>query len=138
MQNLIKIHPADFVEQSKILNNLPTKNIALIVIDTMGFHYRVSSKINYKGATDLMIQQLDYLQNLSRQNKIPIIITNQVYQSFKTNETKIVAGDILRNRADLMIKLIKTPRTLTVEYPEKKDNKLLFEIRNEGIFKVEK
>src|SRR3989338_8123722 len=43
IHNLIKIHPSDFKEQGQIINNLPLKNIALIIIDTIGFHYRIAS-----------------------------------------------------------------------------------------------
>lgn len=136
MQNLIKIHPTSFEEQSKILNTLPTKNIALIIIDTISFYYRINSKENLKETNEILIQQLDYLKQLSENNKIPIIIANQVYQSFNNTGTKIVAGDILKHRASLLIKLIKTPRTLFVEYPEKTPNQFLFEIKNEGIFKI--
>jgi DNA repair protein RadB len=147
MNNLIKIHPTSFEEQNSLINRLPIKNISLIVIDTIGFYYRTEKKENYKETNETLINQVEKLKAIA-ENKIPIIITNQVYQSIDTKEIKIVGGDILKHRADLLIKLKRTPRILTVEYPIKEKNKdyeenietnkMYFEIKNEGIFKIEK
>lgn len=136
LHNLIKIHPASFEEQNEIIKNLPIKNVSLIVIDTICFFYRIAIKDDYQKANELLIQQIGHLKTIA-ENKIPIILTNQVYQSLD-NQTKIVSGKILSKNSSLLIKLLRHPRTLIIEYPEKEDNEMLFEIRNEGIFKVEK
>lgn len=133
IQNLIKIRPSSFEEQDKIIKKLPNKNISLIVIDTISFFYRLAVKEDYKKANEMLINQIEKLKEIA-ENKIPVILTNQIYQ-LKQNEIKIVSGKILSERADLLIQLKKTPRALIIKKPERENNKLLFEIKNEGIFK---
>lgn len=135
LENLIKIHPANFSEQEKIIQNLPIKNISLIIIDTISFHYRIASKENQKTTNESLIKQIETLKKIGEDNNISIILTNQVYIG-PDNQTKIVSGKILSKNSKLLIKLLRTPRTLVIEYPEIENNKLLFEIKNEGIIKT--
>lgn len=134
LHNLIKIHPTSFEEQDEIIKNLPRKNISLIIIDTICFFYRIAIKEDYQKANEILISQIEHLKIIA-ENKIPIIMTNQVYQGLD-NQPKIVSGKILSNNSSLLIKLLRHPRTLIIDYLEKENNEMLFEIRNDGIFKV--
>lgn len=117
-------------EKIKFLLELIKKNkISLVIIDTIGCHYRRLLKHNHELANAMLKSQLNILKSIAKY--IPVLITNQVYSDLK-GDFNIVSGNLIKNYAPLLIKLQKNPRKLILEN-EKKE--FLFEIRNEGIFK---
>ena len=115
-------------EKIKILKDLiKNKKISLIIVDTIGIHYRRLLKHNAELANSMLKIQLNILKDLSKE--IPVIIANQVYSNMN-GSFEIVSGNLIRNYPSLLIKLQKDPRKLILEN-EKKEFR--FEIGNEGI-----
>ena len=115
-------------EKIKILKDLvKNKKISLIIVDTIGCHYRRLLKHNAELANSMLKIQLNILKDLSKE--IPVVITNQVYSNM-AGSFEIVSGNLIRNYSSLLIKLQKEPRKLILEN-EKKE--FMFEIGNEGI-----
>lgn len=130
LKNIFVIRPKNFEDQEKLILNLP-KNISLIIIDTMGYYYRMKVRENNYTTNKSLDKQLNKLKDLSK--KTPILINNQVYSDTKGN-INVIGGNMLRNWSDNIIKLEKEPRKLKLEKPESKE--FLFEIKNNGVFKT--
>ena len=129
LKNVLILRPQNFEEQHKVINNLPTKNIALIIIDTLGHFYRIALKENYKEANKKVDQQLQSLKEITQKN-VPVILINQVYDNYEKGITP-VGGSMIKNWCQTIIKLEKEPRKIIREKKEKKE--ALFEIKNETI-----
>jgi len=158
LQNVLLLKPTSFSEQEKdfekLLSYVKKGNISLIIIDSIAMLYRLElgiaisakeneeiGKINRK-----LANQLRALNEISRKQNIPIIITNQVYSLFSKNEedqklereVSMVGGDLLKYWSKCLIELqnshgrrkliLKKHRSLPVK-------ELDFEITNEGIKK---
>ena len=158
LKNILLISPTNFEEQKKIFstlnNQLKKEQIKLIVIDGMAMLYRIELGEAKKDGDETIrkinsdvAKQMKILAEISKKQNIPIVITNQVYQGFLSEEdwkngvereTNIVGGDLFQYWSKCIIELknekgkrkaiLKKHRSL----PEKE---LIFEIRNEGIFK---
>jgi DNA repair protein RadB len=156
LKNILLISPSNFDEQKKFFatlnNHLRKEQISLIVVDGMAMLYRLElgtarEENKVKEINSEVAKQMKLLAEISRKQDIPIIITNQVYQGFLSEEDwkkgvereiNIVGGDlfqywskcifVLKNEKGKRKAILKKHRSL----PEKE---LDFEIRNEGIFK---
>lgn len=156
--NIILLKPTSFSEQEKafekLLKEIKNQKIGLIVVDGMTMLYRLElaeakkkseqeiQKINSK-----LAKQLRTLAEIARTKLIPVIVTNQVYSEFLSEEelragkektVHMVGGNLLEYWSKCIIELqnnrgkkkaiIKKHRSL----PEKT---LDFEIVNNGIRK---
>ncbi|MCL5018297.1 MAG: DNA repair and recombination protein RadB [Candidatus Pacearchaeota archaeon] len=159
LQNILLITPADFSEQKKFFttlnNHLKNEQISLVVVDSMAMLYRLElGDARQEGGDDTIkdvnrevARQMKLLAEISKNQNIPVIVTNQVYRGYQSEEdwkngvereTNIVGGDLLQYWSKCIIELknekgkrkaiLKKHRSL----PEKE---MGFEIRNEGIFK---
>lgn len=158
LKNILLITPADFDEQKKffttINNQLKKEQISLIIVDGMAMLYRLElgdarekENEDVRNVNREVARQMKLLYEISKKQGIPILITNQVYRGFLSEEdwkngvereTSIVGGDLfqywckciieLKNEKGKRKAILKKHRSL----PEKE---LGFEIRNEGIFK---
>ncbi len=134
--NIIILKPRDFDEQKKYFKKLidivENSKISLIIVDTIGVHYRSEVKKDYKNATKAINYQMKILKWASKKN-IPIILTNQVYSNLE-NKIINVGGNMIKNLCNCIIKLDKDPRKLIVEKPNNKE--ILFDIKEDGIVKI--
>jgi len=158
LKNIVILKPTNFQEQKKaflkMLEELKSKNVGLIIVDSMTMLYRLElSDARKKGVEEIkkinndLANQMRNLYEIARKREIPVIITSQVYSGFlseeewlsgKEAEIKVVGGDILKYYSKCIIELqnkdgkkkaiIRKHRSL----PEKELN---FEIVNEGIIK---
>ena len=162
LQNILLLKPTSFQEQQQsfqqMLKHVKNESISLIIIDSIAMLYRLElgtaietknqeeiSKINRK-----LANQLRTLNEITRKQNIPVIITNQVYSQFTVNSSpstvnstqerrvSMVGGDLLKYWSKCLIEIknhngrrsliLKKHRSL----PEKE---LPFEITNSGIRK---
>lgn len=158
LQNILLLKPTSFSEQQKAFQQMLTyvKNgdISLIIIDSIAMLYRLElgdaislndskkiSKVNRNLANQLRI-----LNEISRKQNIPVIVTNQVYSAFSRNpedklkerQVSMVGGDLLKYWSKCLIELqnsygkrkliLKKHRSLPVK-------ELVFEIIRSGIRK---
>lgn len=158
LKNFFLISPANFEEQKKFFttlnNQLKREQISLIVVDGMAMLYRLELGDARQEGDDTIhdvnrevARQMKLLAEISKNQNIPVIVTNQVYRGYQSEEdwkkgiereTNIVGGDLLQYWSKCIIELknekgkrkaiLKKHRSL----PEKE---LGFEIRNEGIVK---
>jgi len=113
LKNIIIIAPTSFEEQKKVLKEIKTiierEKIALIAFDSIAMLYRLKlgSQEEISATNREMAEQLRTLSELARKNNIPVIVTNQVYTSFKTGDVAMVGGDLLKYWSKCIVKLEK-------------------------------
>jgi len=126
LDNLFILKPTSFDEQEKsfgdLLREIKNNKIGLIVVDGMTMLYRLELAEAIQEKNDLKIKEINsklarqmrILAEISRNREIPIIITNQVYSEFlsedeirsgKEREYRMVGGDILKYWSKCLIEL---------------------------------
>ena len=159
LENIILAQLTSFDEQRKffsnILNKLKKDHVKLLVVDGVAMLYRlelgdaIKSKENYniKEINREVAFQMRILAEISRKEKIPIIITNQVYNVFLSEEdlrkgvekqTNLVGGDLFKYWSKCIIEL-KNDRgkrkAILIKHRSLPEKELGFEIKNLGVFK---
>jgi len=157
--NILLLEPKSFDEQKKIfatlLDRVKKKDISLIVVDSMAMLYRLELGGALKEEGDGKIKevnremssQMRTLAEIARKEKIPVLITNQVYKEFlseedfrngKEAETNIVGGDLFKYWSKCIIELKMSGgkrKAILLKHRSLPQKEFSFEIRNEGIFK---
>lgn len=146
LKRIIFLRPLNFDEQKKAFETLKgiiNDSVGLIVLDSIAMLYRLElgkSKNLYAINRDLGLQ-LSYLTEIARKQKIPVLVTNQVYPDFeKDGEIKMVGGDLLKYQSKCLIELqvidgkrkaiLRKHRSL----PDQKE--ILFRITDKGIEEI--
>ncbi len=157
LKNIFLLEPTDFEEQKKdfslLLNKIKKEHVGLIVVDSMTSLYRLElgefrkneskiKELNWKVA-----EQMRTLAEISRKQKIPVILTNQVYSGFLSEEdlkkgvkreANIVGGDLLKYWSKCIIELqIENRKRIAIllKHRSMPSKELNFEVRDKGIFK---
>jgi DNA repair protein RadB len=131
------------------------EQIGLIVVDGMSMLYRLElgevdnlkEKEKIKEVNREVAKQMRTLAEIARKQKIPVIITNQVYSNFLSEEqwksgvereTSIVGGDLFKYWSKCIIELKGTSgkrKAILLKHRSLPQKELSFEIFNEGIRK---
>ncbi|MGD6934922.1 MAG: ATPase domain-containing protein [Candidatus Bathyarchaeia archaeon] len=121
---IILIKPVDFKEQTAVIDRIGdyvTKNVGLIVVDTMNSLYGAkvaesSSKAKAFSVNRELNRQMALLAQVAKIQKIPIIITSQVRSMFSdpSGNVKPAANRVLTFWADNIISL-KPTETKTIK-----------------------
>ncbi len=159
LKNFLLISPSNFEEQKKFFSTLNAhlrrEQISLVVVDSMAMLYRLElgdartkeSDENVKKINREVANQMKILAEISRKQNIPVVITNQVYQGFQSEEDwkngveremNIVGGDLFQYWSKCIIQLRNEKgrrRAILLKHRSLPEKELGFEIRNEGIFK---
>ena len=159
LQNIFLLNPTSFEEQKKIflrlLERVKKENIGLIVVDGMAMLYRLELGDALKLKDDYKVKevnrevakQMRVLAEISRKEQIPIIITNQVYHGFLSEEewkkgirpdVNLVGGDLFKYWSKTIIELKNLDgkrKAILLKHRSMPQKELNFEIRNEGIFR---
>jgi len=151
--------PTNFEEQKKtfsqLLDKMKKEYIGLIIIDGMATLYRLElgeasqlkndykiKELNWKVA-----QQMRILSEISRKQNIPVIITNQVYSDFVSDEDfrkgvkkdiNFVGGDLMKYWSKCIIELKlenRKRKAILLKHRSLPLKELNFEIRDRGIFR---
>jgi len=159
---------------SNLLNRVKNKHISLIIVDGMAMLYRlelgdargsndnsetkkISNSQNSKRKEFLnekvksinreVAKQMRILAEISRKQNIPIIITNQVYKSFLSEEDwkkgiqremNIVGGDLLKYWSKCIIELKNDrakKKAILLKHRSLPQKEMSFEIKDKGVFK---
>ncbi|MEM2874253.1 MAG: DNA repair and recombination protein RadB [Candidatus Nanoarchaeia archaeon] len=147
LKNLIILEPTNFDEQKKFFSQLPelvaTEKPELIIVDSIAMLYRLQLGAEEVYETNReMANQLAILSEIARKKNIPILVTNQVYTDFKTENVKMVGGDLLKYWSKCIIKLenVNGFRRASIwkhrSLPAGKE--VFFSINNAGLFEVPK
>ncbi|MGC9310007.1 MAG: DNA repair and recombination protein RadB [Candidatus Nanoarchaeia archaeon] len=158
LQNILLLKPTTFEEQElafgKLLKYLKQQAIALIIVDSITMLYRLElgdaikqGDERIKEVNRKLAHQLRTLAEIARKQSIPVLVTNQVYSDFISEEEKkqgitrrvnMVGGDLLKYWSKCLIELqnFRGKRKLILRkhrsLPEKSMD---FEIINKGIKK---
>lgn len=159
LENIILLKPVSFDEQeqafSKLLKEIKSSSINLIIVDGITMLYRLAlaearEKKNIDEIREInskLAKQLRVLAEIARTRNIPVIITNQVYSEFlsdeelragKEREIHMVGGDLLKywSKCLLELKNDRGKRTLILRKHRSLPEKSLdFEIINSGVRK---
>ena len=159
LKNILLLNPTNFEEQKKVFQKLlyqvGKENIGLIVADSMAMLYRLELGDAYELKDNRKIQevnrevakQMRILAEISRKQQIPIIITNQVYNEFLSEEdwkkgikpeSSLVGGNLFKYWSKTIIELENDNgkrKAVLTKHRSMPDKEMNFEIRNEGIFR---
>ena len=159
LENIFLLKPTNFEEQKKCFEKLliavKKEQIGLIVVDGMAMLYRLElgDAIHSKDDSNIreinreIAMQMRVLAEISRKQEIPILITNQVYSGFVSEEdwkkglkgeANIVGGDLFKYWSKCIIELKNDggkKKAILLKHRSLKPKELSFEIKDEGIFK---
>jgi len=159
LTNILLLEPTNFEEQKKcflkLLNQLKKEQVRLIIIDGMAMLYRlelgdaIKSKEdeNIKNINREVAKQMRTLAEISRKENIPIIITNQVYGGFLSEEDwkkgvqremNIVGGDLFKYWSKCIIELKNDAgrkKAILLKHRSLAKKEMNFEIKDKGIFR---
>ncbi|MFA6023311.1 MAG: DNA repair and recombination protein RadB [Candidatus Pacearchaeota archaeon] len=127
IKNILILKPTNFQEQKNSFKVLlkeihDNSNIGLIIIDSMAMLYRLEMGDASKSGDEFKAQtinrelaeQLRTLAEIARKQNIPIIVTNQIYYDFLSEEdfkegkektARMVGGDLLKYWSKCLIEL---------------------------------
>jgi DNA repair protein RadB len=158
LKNIVIFKPTNFYEQKKaflkLLKEYKSKNIGLIIVDSMVMYYRLElAEARKKGIEEVrrinseLSNQVKDLHEIARKGNIPILITGQVYMDFLSEEdwlsgkeahVNVVGGDILKYYSKCIIELKNKngkKKAIIKKHRSIPERELSFEICNEGIRK---
>jgi DNA repair protein RadB len=159
LKNIFLMEPGNFEEQKKFFstlnNHLKKEQISLIVVDSMAMLYRLEmgdarskeKDENVQNINREVANQMKILAEISKKQNIPVVITNQVYQGFQSEEDwkkgleremNIVGGDLFQYWSKCIIQLRNEKgkrRAILIKHRSLPEKEMGFEIKNEGIFK---
>ena len=159
LKNFMILSPTSFEEQKKsfinLLSHLKKEHVGLVIIDGMAMLYRLELGDAVKSKSDEKIKevnreiakQMRALAEISRKQNIPVLITNQVYSEFLSEEElkkgvkkemNIVGGDLFKYWSKCIIELQNERgkrKAVLLKHRSMPLKEMSFEIRNEGIFK---
>ncbi len=159
LKNILLLKPTNFEEQKKsfqnLLNQIKKGHVTLIVVDGMATLYRLElgEAVKLKDGNEIrevnrkVAEQMRILSEISRKQGIPIIITNQVYSKFlseeelkegKEQKVNLVGGDLLQYWSKCIIELKKDGRkrkAIILKHRSLPEKELSFEIKDKGIFR---
>ena len=157
LKNIFLLKPTSFDEQKKdflkLLNFVKKENVGLIVIDGMAMLYRleVGEAHNLKDDEKIkeinreIAKQMRMLAEISRKQNIPVLITNQVYMEFLSEEdfkkgvernTNLVGGDLFKYWSKCIIELKNDNgkrKAVLLKHRNMPQKEIGFLIRDEGI-----
>ncbi|MBU2052673.1 MAG: DNA repair and recombination protein RadB [Nanoarchaeota archaeon] len=159
LKNILLLEPTSFEEQKKafasLLESVKKKHVSLIVVDGMAMLYRLElgdavktkDSENVREVNREMAKQMRLLAEISRKQNIAIIITNQVYGSFVSEEDwkkgvqkemNIVGGDLLKYWSKCIIELKNNGgkrKAVLLKHRSLPQKEMSFEIREKGVFR---
>ena len=143
MDNIIFLTPTTFEEQKKAftdLRQIVNSSISAIIVDSIAMLYRqeIGQTKNVYEVNRELGKQLGQLTEIARKNKIPILITNQVYADFEQKgKVNIVGGDLLKYQSKCLLELRKNDdkrEAIIRKHRSIAENKAIkFKIINKGI-----
>lgn len=159
LENILLLEPTSFEEQKKAFTKLFAQvkagHVNLIIIDGMAMLYRLElgdaqksrNSEEIKKVNREIAKQMRELAEVARKQQIPIIITNQVYGSFLSEEewrkgvereTNLVGGDLFKYWSKCIIELKNDKgkkKAILLKHRSLPMKEMNFEIRNKGIFR---
>jgi DNA repair protein RadB len=148
---ILLVKPLNFAEQTAVIDRISdytSKNVGLIIIDTLTSLYGAKVSESTKKTFTInreLNRQLAILAQISKIQKIPVIITSQVRNVFTEKEVTIspVANRVLKFWADAIIELKPTETSTVIKVliekknEKNKENMCYVQIDESGIHDAE-
>lgn len=147
LENLVLTEPTTFEEQKELFKKLEEKtdqeNIDLVIVDSLVSLYRIELQEEVPETNRELSKQLSVLSKIARKKDLPIIVTNQVYSSFETDEVKMVGKDVPTYWSKCLVKLETKKHSIRKAVLKKHRSRPegiheRFVIKDKGIFKPDK
>jgi len=159
LKNIILLEPTNFDEQkkdfAKLVSVIKKEHVGLVVVDGMAMLYRLELGDAVKSKDEERIKQVNRevakqmraLAEISRKQKIPVIVTNQVYAEFLSEEDlrrgvekqmNLVGGDLLKYWSKCILELKKDGnkrKVVLLKHRSLPEKEMSFEIKEKGIFR---
>lgn len=159
LERILIMNPTSFSEQQasfeKLLSLLKNGHVGLVVIDGIAMLYRLALGAASSSGEDAAVREINRevahqmrtLAEISRKQHIPILLTNQMYGSFLSEEQlssgasrefHIVGGDLFKYWSKCIIELHSTSgkrQAKIIKHRSLPPSSLSFDIRDKGIFK---
>ena len=159
LEKILLLEPTTFEEQKeffeKLLLTMKKEHVGLIVIDSMAMLYRLElgDAIKEKDSEKIrevnreVAKQMRSLAEIVRKQNIPVMVTNQVYSEFLSDEdilkgeerkVNIVGGDLLTYWSKCILELKKDGskrKVVLLKHRSLKEKEMNFDIKDRGIFK---
>jgi len=143
LSQVIVLEPKSFEEQGKLLEKLQEmvkkENIGLVIVDSVVALYRlVLSPDNYIELNKELANQLALLSKTSREERIPVIITNQIYSNLDTGKIELSGKSVVKWWSKCLIELqrVDNSRRLAIVRKHRsiqEGKEIEFEIVKKGI-----
>lgn len=138
LDNILLLRIKEFMEQRvnfrKLKELVEKGKINLVIVDTIGMHYRLYLQKNSYGANLCLKKQLRILNEITKDLNVPVIITNQVYDNVTGLGVRPVGGDIVFNNCQKWVELQKEPRRRLILKKPKPEKIIDVMIKSEGLF----
>ncbi len=158
LENILLLGPTNFDEQrqvfEKLLDKIKKEHAGLIIVDSMAMLYRLEigdaiqsgEGDKVKEINREVAMQMRMLAEIARKQKIPVIITNQVYGDFLSEDDfrngverkmNIVGGDLFKYWCKCIIELKndRGKKAVLLKHRNLPEKEIGFIIKNEGIFR---
>jgi len=114
LDNIILMSIKEFMDQRitfrKLKEIVSKGKISLVIIDTIGMHYRLYLQKNSFGANMCLKKQFRILNEIAKELNIPVLVTNQVSSKIEGYGVKPTGGDITFRNCQTWIELQKEPK----------------------------
>ena len=161
LKNILLLKPTSFQEQKQafmqLLKEMKSNTIKLIIVDGMTMLYRLElaearedtdkSREKIQEINSQLAKQMRILAEIARKKDIPVLVTNQLYSEFLSEEefragkergVAMVGGDILKYWSKTIIELQNNggkKKAILRKHRSLREKELDFEIINNGIKK---
>lgn len=110
IENIFVLNISSFDEQKKqflrLFSVVAEGDFDLIVVDTLGAHYRRALKENVYVVNKEMDAEFNVLRDIAKKSRAGVLVTNQVYADFKEKDkVEIVGGNMFRNWSGVLLEL---------------------------------
>lgn len=141
LDNFLILNPKSFDELDKQIKDLEKVmgggGISLIILDNISRFYRLEfRRKSGKEVNRILANQLTILKELAKKYEIPVLITSQVYDSFKEKDKINVVGNFIQKFSKCLIEMNKEyakKRLILKKHPEFEEKYIFYDINLEGI-----
>lgn len=113
LSKILFLTPTTFVEQKDVfekLRELAQNSLGMIIVDSISMLYRLELGKSEEvfEVNSALGKQIASLVEIARKQKIPVLLTTQVYSDFDNRDVvKIVGGDLLKYGSKCLLELVK-------------------------------
>lgn len=111
LERLLVVSPSNLVEQSRaveraaLLASDPVRPVGLVVLDSATHFYRLArTEEDEDDARRELAEQIGRLVHTARAYDVPVVVTNQVYQSRKEGTVEPLGGSFLNHAAKTILR----------------------------------